>query len=51
MAILKYIYCISRSKGNQMMKFGQLIKYNMSNVFIEKSFTKCAGENSPRPFS
>ena len=28
---------ISRNKGNQAMKFGQLIKYNMRNIFIEKS--------------
>ena len=29
---------ISRSKDNQTMKFGQLIEYNMKNIFIEKSF-------------
>ena len=28
---------ISRSKGNQTMKFGQLIEYIMRNVFLEKS--------------
>ena len=33
------------------MKFGQLIKYNMRNIFIEKSYTKYGGETSPRPFS
>ena len=44
---------ISRSKGNQTMKFGKLklIKCNMRNIFLEKSFTKCGGETSPRPFS
>ena len=42
---------ISRSKGNQAMKFGQLIEYNMRNIFVEKSFTKCAGETIPRPLS
>ena len=26
------------------MKFGQLIEYNMRNIFIEKSYTKCGGE-------
>ena len=26
------------------MKFGQLIEYNIRNIFDEKSFTKCAGE-------
>ena len=41
---------ISRSKGNQTMKFGQLIEYNMRNIFLEKSHTKCGGEASPRPF-
>ena len=42
---------ISRSKGNQAMKFGQLIEYNMRNIFVEKSYTKCAGETIPRPLS
>ena len=33
------------------MKFGlgQLIKYNMRNIFLEKSFTKCDGELFPDP--
>ena len=42
---------ISRSKGNQTMKFGQLIEYNMRNIFVEKSYTKCVGETTPRPLS
>ena len=25
---------ISRSKGNQAMKFGQLIEYNVKNIFL-----------------
>ena len=33
------------------MKFGQLIEYNMRNISLEKSYTKCDGETSPRPFS
>ena len=33
------------------MKFVQLIEYNMRNIFLEKSYTKCGGETSPRPFS
>ena len=41
---------ISRSKGNQAMKFGQLIEYNMKNIFLEKSHTKCGGETIPEPF-
>ena len=40
-----------RIKGNQKMKFDQLIEYNVRNIFLEKSYTKCYGETSPRPFS
>ena len=40
---------ISRSKGNQTMKFGQLTECNMRNIFLEKSYTKCDGETSRRP--
>ena len=40
----------SRGKGNQTMKFGQLREYNMRNIFLEKSYTKCGGETIPRPF-
>ena len=42
---------ISRSKGNQKMKFGQIIEYNMRNIFLEKSYTKFGGKTSPRPCS
>ena len=42
---------VSRSKGNQTMKFGQLLEYNMRNTFVEKSCTKCGGETIPRSFS
>ena len=31
---------ISRSKGDQTMKFGQLIEYNKSNIFFQKSCRK-----------
>ena len=31
---------ISRSKGNQALKFGQLIDYNMRNICLKKSYTK-----------
>ena len=37
---------ISRRKGNQTMKIGQLQEYNMRNTFLEKSYTKCGGEAS-----
>ena len=42
---------ISSSKSNQTIKFGQLIEYNLRNIFLEKSCTKYGGETSPRPFS
>ena len=42
---------ISRSKCNQTMKFGQLVEYNMGNIFVEKSYTKCGGETLPNRFS
>ena len=41
---------ISRSKGNQTARFDQLIKYNR-NIFVEKSYTKYAGEIIPRPLT
>ena len=31
---------ISQSKGNQKMKFGQLIEYNKRNVFLQKLWRK-----------
>ena len=47
-----YIFSyIARSKGNQAMKFGLLIEYNMRNTFVEKSYTKCAEETIPRHLS
>ena len=33
------------------MKFGQLIEWNMRNIFLGKSYTKCGGVTSPKPFS
>ena len=42
---------ISRSKGNQTMKSGQLIKYNMRKIFLQNSYTKCGVETIPRRFS
>ena len=35
---------IARSKGNQAMKFGQLMEYNTRNNFLEKSYTKQSGQ-------
>ena len=40
-----------KKKGNQTMKFGLLIEYNMRNIFLNKSCTKFGGETTPRPFS
>ena len=42
---------ISRSKGNQTMKYDQLLEYNIRNIILEKLHTKCGGETSPGPFS
>ena len=42
---------MARSKSNQTMKFGQLIVYNMANIFLEKSYTKRGGETISRLFS
>ena len=38
---------ISRSKGNQTMKFGQLIEHNTRNTFLENLYSKCGGETIP----
>ena len=42
---------ISRSKDDQTTKIGQLIEFNLRNIFLEKSYTKCDGETIPRPSS
>ena len=39
---------ISRNKGNQTMKHGQLTHYKKKNIFLEKSFAKCVGKTIPR---
>ena len=41
---------IARCKGSQTMTFDQLIEYNMRNIFLEKFYTNCGGEASPRLF-
>ena len=33
------------------MKFDQLIEYNTRNIFVEKLYTKCAGETIRRTLS
>ena len=42
---------MSRRKGNQAMKFGQLIENSIRNIFLEKSYTRCGGKTIPRLFS
>ena len=32
------------------MNSGQLIEYNLRNIFLEKSYRKCGGETIPRTF-
>ena len=48
--MIHILYNISRSKGNQTMKSGQLIEYNMRKISVEKSYT-CAEEIIVRLFS
>ena len=40
---------ISQSKGNQNVRFGQLIEYNKRNIFLQKLCRKCGKETSSRP--
>ena len=40
---------ISRSKGNQKMKFGQVIEDNKGNIFLQKSCRKLGTETSSKP--
>ena len=42
---------MSRSKGIRTRKFGQLIDYNMKNIFVEKSYKKYGGETITTLFS
>ena len=41
-----------KKQSNQTVKFGQLIECNIYNIyiFLEKSYTNCGGEASPRIF-
>ena len=40
---------ISRSKSNQAMEFGQLIKYSVRNIFLQKLYRKWVREVISRP--
>ena len=33
--VIQILFNISQSKGNQTMKFGQLIEYNKRNIFLQ----------------
>ena len=48
--VIHIMTIIWRIKGNQTITFGQLIGYNLRNIFLEKPYTKFGGETSPRPF-
>ena len=38
------------NKGNQTMTFGQLIEYNLRNIFVEKSYTNVLQKLFPDPY-
>ena len=40
---------ISQSKGNQTMKFGQLIEHNKRNIFLQKLYWKWGKKTNSRP--
>ena len=48
--VIKTLLNISKIKSSLTMKFGQLIEYNMKNIFPEKSY-KMWWRTSPRSFS
>ena len=41
---------ISQSKGNQRMKFGQLIEYCKTNIFLQKLCRKSGKQTSSKRF-
>ena len=49
--VIHIVTIILRRKGNQTMKFSQLIEYNLRSIFLEKSYTKSDKVTRPRPFS
>ena len=42
---------ISKNKGNQTVKFGQLIECSVKNIFLKKQYRKFNAETIPKPFS
>ena len=47
---LHILHNISRSKGNQVMEFGQLSEYNIRNIFYEKPYTHYSEQTIPKSF-
>ena len=47
---MQILSSISRGKRKQTWGIGQLIEYNMRNIFLEKSYKKYGGEITPRLF-
>ena len=47
--IIHILANVSRSKGNQTMKFGHLIEYNLRNIFLQKSGRQLGSKTSLRP--
>ena len=45
------LFNITKSNGNQTLKFVQLIECNIRTIFLEKTYTKCDEGTIPRPFS
>ena len=45
-----FLWTISRRKGIKSRRFGQLIEYNATNIFVQKSCRKWGREISSRPF-
>ena len=33
------------------MEFGQLVEYNIRNIYLNRSYTKCGGNTIPKVFS
>ena len=48
---MRILPTISKIKGNQTLKFGSLTKYNMRNIFLDKSYKKSGRKTIPRHFS
>ena len=41
---------VSRSKSNQTIKFGQLVEYNMRNIFVENHTQNVLEKLFPDPY-